>query len=48
VVDEIAVLDRLEEAVAEPERQDVLRRLLAKEVIDAENLVLGEDGVPWR
>ena len=45
VVDEIAVPDRLEEAVAEPESQDVLRRLLAEEVIDAEDLILGEDGV---
>ena len=43
MVDEIAVPDRLEQAVGEPEGEDVLRRLLAEEMIDAENLVLGED-----
>ena len=43
MVDEIAVPDRLEQAVGEPEREDVLRRLLAEEVVDAENLILGED-----
>ena len=42
VVDEIAVPDRLEQAVGEPEGEDVLRRLLAEEMVDAENLVLGE------
>ena len=43
VVDEVAVPDRLEQAVGEAEREDVLRRLLAEEVIDAEDLVLVED-----
>ena len=42
VVDEVAVPDRLEQAVAEAERQNVLRRLLAEEMVDAEDLVLGE------
>ena len=42
VVDEVAVPDRLEQAVGEAERQDVLRRLLAEEMVDAENLLLGE------
>ena len=42
VVDEIAVPDRLEQAVAEAEGEDVLRRLLAEEMVDAEDLVLGE------
>ena len=43
MVDEIAVPDRLEQAVGEPEGEDVLRRLLAEEMVDAENLILGED-----
>ena len=43
MIDEIAVPDRLEQAVGETEREDVLRRLLAEEMIDAEDLVLGED-----
>ncbi len=43
VVDEVAVPDRLEESVGEAERQDVERRLLAEEVVDAEDLVLGKD-----
>ena len=42
MVDEVAVPDRLEQAVGEAERQDVLRRLLAQEMIDPEDLVLGE------
>ena len=42
VVDEVAVPDRLEQAVGEPERQDVLRGLLAEEVVDAEDLVFPE------
>jgi hypothetical protein len=42
VVDVVAVPDRLEQAVGEPERQDVLRRLLAEEVVDPEDLLLGE------
>ncbi len=43
VVDEVAVPDRLEQAVGEAEGEDVLRRLLAEEMVDAEDLVLGED-----
>ena len=42
MVDEIAVPDRLEQAVGEAEGEDVLRRLLAEEMVDAEDLVLGE------
>ena len=42
VVDEVAVPDRLEQAVREAERQDVLRRLLAEEVVDPEDLLLAE------
>ena len=42
VVDEVAVPDRLEQAVGETERQDVLRGLLAQEVVDAEDLSLAE------
>ena len=40
VVDEVSVPDRLEQAVGEAERQDVLRGLLAEEVVDAEDLPL--------
>ncbi len=43
VVDVVAVPDWLEEAVGEPEGQDVLHRLLAEEVVDAEDLLLVED-----
>ena len=43
VVDVVAVPDRLEQAVGEPEREDVLRCLLAEEVVDPEDLVLVED-----
>ena len=42
VVDELAVPDRLEDAVREPQRQHVLHRLLAEVVVDAEDLALGE------
>ena len=42
VIDEVAVPDRLEQAVGEAEGEDVLRRLLAEEMIDAEDLLLGE------
>ena len=42
MVDEIAVPDGLEQAVAEAEGQDVLRRLLAQEMVDAEDLLLRE------
>ena len=49
VVDVVAVPDRLEQPVGEPEGEDVLRRLLAEEVVDAEDLRLVEglveDGV---
>ena len=47
VVDVLPVPDRLEQAVGESERQDVLRRLLAQEVVDPEDLVLGEDSCTW-
>ena len=43
VVDEVAVPDRLEEAIGEAEGEDVLRRLLAKEMVDAEDLLLVEN-----
>src|SRR5262249_60703244 len=36
------VPDRLEQAVGEPERQDVVHRLLAEEVVDPEDLRLAE------
>ncbi len=42
MIDEIAVPDRLEQAIGKTEGEDVLRRLLAEEVIDAEDLVLSE------
>ena len=45
VVDVVAVPDGLEEAVGEAEGQDVLGRLLAEEVVDAEDLLLVEDRV---
>ena len=48
MVDEIAVPDRLEQAVGEAEGEDVLRRLLAEKMVDAENLVLAEDLVQVR
>src|SRR5579864_7297300 len=40
VVDEVAVPDRLEQSVCEAEGEDVLNRLLAQKVIDAEDLLL--------
>ena len=43
VVDEGPVPDRLEHRVGEAERQDVLDGLLAEVVVDAEDLVRGED-----
>ena len=43
VVDVVPVPDRLEQPVGEAEGQDVLRRLLPQEVVDAEHLLLGED-----
>src|SRR4029077_5383574 len=42
MVDEIAVPDRVEQAICETEGEDVLRRLLAEEMVDAENLVFSE------
>src|SRR6185369_2382806 len=45
VIDVVAIPDGLEDAVAETEYQDVLHRLFAQVVIDAENLVLVKDGV---
>ena len=42
VVDVLVVPDRLEDRVGEPQRQQVLHRLLAQVVVDAEDLVLGE------
>ena len=48
VIDEVAIPDRLEEAVGEAEGEDVLRRLLAEEVVDPEDLFLGEDLVQLR
>ena len=42
VIDEVAVPDGLEEAVGETEGEDVLRGLLAEEMIDAEDLLLRE------
>ena len=43
MIDEVAVPDRLEQSVGEAECEDVLRRLLAQEVADAEDLLLGKD-----
>jgi hypothetical protein len=40
MVDEVAVPDRLEQAIGKAERQDVLGRFLAEKVVDAENPVL--------
>ncbi len=48
VIDEVAVPDGLEQAVREAEREDVLRRLLAEEVVDAEDLVFAENLVQPR
>ncbi len=45
VVDVIAVPDRIEDAVGEAENEEVLHRLFAEVVIDAEDLILVEDGV---
>ena len=40
--DVVAVPERLEDPVGEPEAEDVLRRLLAEEVVDPEDRPLGE------
>ena len=45
VLDVVAVPDRLEERVGEAEVEDVLHRLLAEVVVDAEDALLGEDAV---
>ena len=45
VVDVIAVPDRLEDAVGKAEHQNVLHRLFAQVVVDAENLALLENGI---
>ena len=43
VIDEVAVPDGLEQPVGEAERKNILRRLLAEEVVDAEDLLFVED-----
>ena len=48
VVDVAAVPDRLEDGVGEAQGQDVLDRLLAQVVVDAEDLVLVEGAVQRR
>ena len=45
VVDVVGVPDRLVQLVGEAQRQDVLHRLLAEVVVDAEHRLLGEDAV---
>src|SRR3989449_11356949 len=45
VVDVLPVPDRLEDPVREPHDEGVLDGLFAEGVIDAEDLVLAEDGV---
>src|SRR5205085_6394896 len=47
-VDELPVPDRLEDAVREPQRQNVLDRLLAEVVVDAEDLFLAEVALDLR
>ena len=42
VVDEVAVPDRLEQPVGEPQRHHVLDRLLAEVVVDPEDLLLAQ------
>ena len=44
----VPVPDRLEEGVGEAEDEEVLHRLLAQVVVDAEDGWLGEDGVERR
>ena len=48
VVDVVAVPDRLEHAVGEPQRDQVLDRLAAEEVVDPEHALLGEHAVDQR
>ena len=45
MVDVVAVPDRLEDRVGEPQHQDVLHRLLAQVMVDPVDLALGEDVV---
>ena len=45
VIDVVAVPQRLEDRVAEAQRDEVLDGLLAQVVIDPEDLPLGEDAV---
>ena len=47
-VDVVVVPDRLVQLVGEAQRQDVLDRLLAEVVVDAEHRLLGEDAVDHR
>ena len=42
MIDEVAVPDRLEEPVGEAEGEDILGRLLAEEMVDAEDLLFRE------
>ena len=48
MVDVIAVPDRLEQSVGESEGKNVLRRFLAEEVVDPEDLLLGKGFVQRR
>ena len=43
MIDMVTVPNRLEHEVGEPQDHDVLHRLLAEEVVDAEDLVLVDD-----
>ncbi|MDQ6915688.1 MAG: hypothetical protein M3155_07760 [Actinomycetota bacterium] len=45
VIDVVAVPDRLEHAVGEAQRDEVVHRLATEEVVDAKHALLGEDGV---
>jgi hypothetical protein len=47
-VDEVRVPDRLEQRVREPQREQVLHRLLAEVVVDPEHVFGGEDRVDQR
>lgn len=48
MVDEVRVPDGVKQLVGEPQRQDVLHRLLAEVVVDAEDRLLGENLVDHR
>ncbi len=48
VIDEVTIPDRLEQAVGKSKRQNVLRRLLPQEMVDAEDLLLREHLVQLR